>query len=30
MLHVHPKTGNRLRSHLRGVMAPDHGRLIWE
>ena len=28
ILYVHPKTGNRLRSHLRAIMALDHGRLI--
>ena len=27
-LHVHPKTGNHLRSHLRAIMALDHRRLI--
>ena len=26
--HVHPKTGNHLRSHLRAIMALDHRRLI--
>ena len=27
--YVHPKTGNRLRSHfLRAIMALDHRRLI--
>ena len=27
-LHVHPKTGNHLRSHLRAIMGLDHRRLI--
>ena len=31
-LYVHPKnsTGNHLRSHLRGTMALNHGRLGME